>query len=673
MQARRWVSIGIAVVALGWLAPSALAEGAGSGARAYQADRVAAGESHSCAIAADGSTWCWGADISGQLGDDAISADKALPVRVALPAGRTALAIVAGGSSTCARLDDGTAWCWGDNGDGELGNGSASGEALLPVQVLLPVGRTARWLTLGSRQACAILDDGTAWCWGDDTDGALGDDATIADRAIPTRVALPPGRSALAIASGGDHTCAILDDRSAWCWGEDNGGQLGDDVALAGQPVPVPVALPTGRSAVAITAGGDHTCAILDDASAWCWGEDNTGQLGDDATLLRQPLPVPVALPPARTAVAIGASDAHTCAILDTAGLRCWGSDGNGQLGDDATTATKPTPVAIPVPGAPQTVAVEVAGEHTCATLRDGSLLCWGSDQFERLGNGSAGDQADASAAPLALPTGTMVGLVADVSVALEGVPATLALGAGGQVTVRVANAGPDGATGTAVALSQSLLALGTGAASLGVLNGTTWDVGALPVGSSEVLLLPFTAAGPGTATLVAELAAAVERDSDSTPANGAESEDDRASASVVVPAPPPPPPPPPAPAPPPAPPALPTLTLTKLSLARTTFRIAGVALRNRKTTVKAGTSIKLTLSLAATITVKVGKLTKTGSYTSQGQFTLKGKAGAATYGWDGRLSKKALPPASYRLTVTATASGKTTPLQRVTFKIVAP
>src|SRR5262245_24709388 len=127
------------------------------------------------------------------------------------------------------------------------------------------------------------------------------------------------------IDAGHDHSCAVLADGSAACWGSDFLGQLGNGPAITdSQPTASPVALPSGRRDVAIGAGGLHTCAILDDGSAACWGYDAEGQLGNGASLTDvQPAPSPVALPPGRTALAISAGNLHTCAILDDGSAAC--------------------------------------------------------------------------------------------------------------------------------------------------------------------------------------------------------------------------------------------------------------------------------------------------------------------------------------------------------------
>ncbi|MEZ5101640.1 MAG: hypothetical protein R3C15_17935 [Thermoleophilia bacterium] len=298
---------------------------------------ISAGSGHRCAILDDGSAVCWGQDEQGQLGDDAALAYQPTPVPVALPPGRTATQISAGGSFTCAVLDDGSVVCWG------RANVMTSEYAPTPAPVPLPAGRRAVAVSTSGEQHCLILDDGSPACWGITVTGS---DFFFAP--APTVVPLPAGRTAVAISSGGGASCVVLDDGSAACWGIDAFGQLGNDSALVNSPTPVPVALPAGRTVTAISAGDRHGCAVLDDGSATCWGSDGQGRLGDGANSdAPKPIPVPVALPAGRRAVAITAGDAHSCAILDDQTALCWGNDRNGQLGNDPTIADRHLPVLV--------------------------------------------------------------------------------------------------------------------------------------------------------------------------------------------------------------------------------------------------------------------------------------------------------------------------------------
>ncbi len=260
--------------------------------------------------------------------------------------------ITAGKYHSCARLADGSVRCWGYGGGGALGYGNTNtiGDGETPASVgAVNVGfrRTVQAISAGSFHTCAVLDDGTVRCWGFGGEGRLGYGNTNSIGASQTPGSLPPvdlaGHKALAISAGGAQTCALLDDHTVRCWGFGTDGRLGygnrnrvGDGA-PGSPTPA-TAGPVDLGARAISAGGNHTCAVLDDGSVRCWGLGLYGQLGYGNTSnvgdTQTPASTgPVALGPGRTAVAISAGELHTCALLDDGNVRCWGDGANGRLG----------------------------------------------------------------------------------------------------------------------------------------------------------------------------------------------------------------------------------------------------------------------------------------------------------------------------------------------------
>ena len=324
------------------------------------AKAVATGDYHTCALLDDGSVRCWGFGANGRLGyantnnvadKPTTTPDKAGPVD--LGAGRTATAITVGAAHACAILDDGTVRCWGFGGSAQLGYANIKnvGDDETPGSVgpvFLGVGRTARAISAGARHTCALLDDGNVRCWGEGAGGRLGYGNTtdIGDDETPGSVGpvdLGPGRKATAISAGDYHTCALLDDGSVRCWGNGYNGELGyvstNNVGDNETPGSVgPVNLGPGRTALAISAGGTDTCALLDDGNVRCWGLGSRGRLGygntDDIGDNETPGSVgPVNLGPGRRAVAVTAGQSHTCARLDDGGVRCWGLGANGRLG----------------------------------------------------------------------------------------------------------------------------------------------------------------------------------------------------------------------------------------------------------------------------------------------------------------------------------------------------
>ena len=453
------------------------------------AGRIAAGAYHSCAVFA-AALRCWGYGGDGALGygsaasiGDDETPGAAGPVQ--LGAARTVRAVAAGRFHTCALLDDATVRCWGFGGDGRLGLGNTAsvGVSQTPGSVGpvdLGAGRTATAISAGSAHTCALLDDGSVRCWGAGFDGRLGygDADSIGDDetpAAPGPVRLGVGRTAAAISAGGAHTCALLDDGSVRCWGYGANGRLGygnqtnlGDTATTTPDRAGPVDL--GGTAVAISAGTDHTCAVLDDGSVRCWGAGFDGRLGygDTANVGDGESPGsvgPVDLGTGRTARAISAGGEHTCAVLDDASVRCWGAGVFGQLGyaSAASVGDIQSPaVAGPVDLGPGRGATAiVAGDlHTCALLDDTGVRCWGAGATGRLGYCSertiGDDETPGTVGPVALAAGGP-GCVADMPSAQTGIPGvTTAAGGGGASLSPGPDPTPDGRLAAALRMEEA-------------------------------------------------------------------------------------------------------------------------------------------------------------------------------------------------------------------------
>ena len=280
------------------------------------------------------------------------------------------LQLAAGDDHTCARKTDGTLWCWGSNTDGQLGDGNIGAKAS-PVQVGA-LGTLVAEVAAGVGHTCARKTDGTLWCWGQNFQGQLGD-GDIVDKASPVQVSAL-GTLVAEIAAGRLHTCARKTDGTLWCWGSNIDGQLGDGTA-GNKPSPVQVGA-LGTLVAEVAAGVGHTCARKTDGTLWCWGLNFQGQLGDGTTGDKSS---PVQVGALGTLVAeIAAGNLHTCARKTDGTLWCWGNNDHGQLGD-GTSKSKSSPVQV---GALGTLVAEVAagGNHTCARKTDGTLWCWGTD-----------------------------------------------------------------------------------------------------------------------------------------------------------------------------------------------------------------------------------------------------------------------------------------------------
>lgn len=263
---------------------------------------IAAGEQHTCAVKTDGTVWCWGLADSGQLGDGTLGDANAVrlhPVQVIQGAGMLTgvKAVAAGWFTTCALKTDGTVWCWGYDGFAQLGDGTiGTGRyqtRLTPVQVILGSGKMTGVIAIatGGEHTCALRSGGTVWCWGDDFTGALGDGTRGNANHIrlqPVQVVQGSGKmtGVASIATRDISTCAVKTAGGVWCWGSDSYGQLGDGTRgntqhLRLKPVQVVYGTGTLTSIGVITLGTRHTCAVKTTGTMWCWGWDVSGQLGD--------------------------------------------------------------------------------------------------------------------------------------------------------------------------------------------------------------------------------------------------------------------------------------------------------------------------------------------------------------------------------------------------------
>lgn len=392
------------------------------------ADRITAGDKHTCAIGSEpgddtGLVYCWGNNVGGQLGvgDTANRGDQAGEMANELPltdVGQRARSISAGTAHTCAVLADHSVKCWGWNTSGQLGLGDTAIRGDQPGEmgtnlpaVSLGTGRTARMVTAGVEHSCALLDNGTVKCWGDNSLGqlGLGDTADRGDQpgemgdALPV-VDLGTGRTAITISAAASHTCAVLDTHAVKCWGSAEVGQLGtgdtnhrgDQLGEMGDALPV-VDLGSGIVPRAISTGRFHTCVQVDDTGVKCWGLNTNGQLGTGDTVTRgdEPGEMGDALPRVETTTVIvgltSMGSANCVAGGATDDVMCWGANAKGQLArGDVEPSLSPS-------FASTGFAVAVAGglEHLCVVRTNATIRCVGANDSGQLGIGSTNNVGD--------------------------------------------------------------------------------------------------------------------------------------------------------------------------------------------------------------------------------------------------------------------------------------
>lgn len=298
------------------------------------------------------------------------------------------LRIAAGGAHACIVQGDGDLWCWGNGVAGQLGDGRSTTSAS-PVPVMSNVKRVAA----GNEHTCAITTDGRLWCWGNNLFGQLGAEDFV-DRNTPFQV--PGITGAVDVAAGVAHTCVSLGEGGVQCWGNGSSGQLGVSNPPTDPPYRVQVqGLGSTTTATRVSAAGLSSCAYTPgEADLRCWGSNGTGQLGIGATPTRAMTAVDV---PAGTVTAVAVGNRHACSLRPNGTARCWGSNAYGQVGDGASS----------LPAANVNSPTDVTGGHSYDTISAGGTMvcavsaassrhvdCWGRNNLGQLGNGGSGDSS---------------------------------------------------------------------------------------------------------------------------------------------------------------------------------------------------------------------------------------------------------------------------------------
>jgi hypothetical protein len=354
-----------------------------------------------------------------------------VPVRRPVTAGATDTSVIgaaldtvaAGAGHTCVSVLFSYVWCWGDNGDGQLGDGTTTASAE-PVPV---AGRLRNKLVLGvaagRAHTCAMVLEEDAfgtYCWGANDDGQLGDGSTD-DQTRPEEVAA----DVIGLSTGADHTCVIGVDLLVSCWGRNDQGQLGVDTSAASSSSPQEI--PGLTDVVDVAAGADSTCAADADGKAYCWG----GLTGSD-------VPAPV---PGTDVSQVTVGRAHACGLVGSAltggSVRCWGADDRGQLGNGMGTVDSADPVRVA--GNRRYVSVSASGDSTCAVTTTGQGYCWGANDDGQLGTGDTEQHLTPVAVDQSRVTNSQV--VRELYGARQSMIVNLAAGAGRSCAVSVEQA----------------------------------------------------------------------------------------------------------------------------------------------------------------------------------------------------------------------------------------
>jgi len=334
---------------------------------------ISAGGKHTCALTDAGDVICWGSNYIDQFSNGTTSSNT-WPVYVS-GLESTAVAVSAGQRHTCALLDTGRVQCWGWNSGGVLGDGTSTNSSL-PVTIL-GLNDDIVAISAGDRHNCVLTDSGAVRCWGQNYQGQLGDGTTNNSKSPVDVIGLESGVTE--VVAGKDHTCALTEEGSVKCWGHNGWGQLGNNsVTNSSRPTDV---VGLDDSIISISSKRDFTCALTETQAVKCWGDNYRGYLGDGTTVNRiMPVDV-IGLDSGVTAISAGR--AHICAIIEEGVVKCWGSNGSGELGNGSNSSSS---IPIAVSGLDGVISVSAGGGHTCALLASGYVQCWGWNSSGQLG-----------------------------------------------------------------------------------------------------------------------------------------------------------------------------------------------------------------------------------------------------------------------------------------------
>jgi alpha-tubulin suppressor-like RCC1 family protein len=358
---------------------------------------IAAGEYHTCAIAYEGEAYCWGENDNGALGDGTTSDTDADGPQFVI-GGHEWASISAGHDVSCGITTSGDAYCWGENDDGELGDGTTDDSDESGPQLVIG-GYEWTMVSVGDEHVCGVTTSGAAYCWGYNDDGQLGN-GTYGDTLEDGPSLVAGGINWASISAGVGHTCGLSTSGVAYCWGADSedgdpAGQLGNGSVGIGSSN-VPNAVVGGLSFTALDAGDFHTCGVTVGGDGYCWGEGSSGQVGNGDSDFENQTPMLVAGELEWSY--IDAGDDHTCGVTTSGAAYCWGNNGDGELGDgDPDNDSANTPQEV-IGGYTFNQVITngfEGGNHSCGIAMNYIAYCWGNNGDGQLGDGTTDTSDD--------------------------------------------------------------------------------------------------------------------------------------------------------------------------------------------------------------------------------------------------------------------------------------
>ncbi|MGM7684313.1 RCC1 domain-containing protein [Cytobacillus sp. Hm23] len=367
----------------------------GAGDKLSDIKQISLGYSHSVALASDGTVFTWGDNGNGQLGDGS-KTDQDSPTAITFPGDVTIKQVVTGMSHTIALASDGTVFTWGNNQDGQLGDGNSGWgtNQLSPVAITFPRGVTIKQVAAGGSHTIALASDGTVFTWGDNRQGELGDGNSGwgTNQLSPTTITFPRGATIEQIAARSGQSMALASDGTVFTWGMiSKGNWVGSDT----QASPTAIPFPGGATIEQIEAGASHKIAIASDGTVFTWGSNDDGELGDGTMGTIEASPIPIPIPGGATIEQVAGGVCCTMALASDGTVFTWGLNLYGELGAGNIETNLVSPTVMPIPEGVLIEQVAAGNSYTAVLTSDGTVLAWGRNYYGQLGNGDKGtDQA---------------------------------------------------------------------------------------------------------------------------------------------------------------------------------------------------------------------------------------------------------------------------------------
>ncbi|MEZ4704928.1 MAG: hypothetical protein R3A11_07055 [Bdellovibrionota bacterium] len=343
-------------------------------------EKISAGSSHFCVVDGNNGGHCRGSNALGQLGNSSVDSRSEDFVAVeGFPTGVGIRVLASGSSQSCAIGTDSYVYCWGSNSNGQLGDGTNTNrDTAVRVQGVFTT-KKAIAISAGTSHSCGVTQDHLVFCWGRNNDGQLGDDSTT-DRNLPVQVTgTLSGSPIVGVSLGGTTSCAYSSTGQTYCWGNNDTGQLGDGTYLDRDQAISVLGIPGSVQTKSLSSGLSHNCALGSDQKAYCWGGNAYGQLGDGTSTEQVMAQVVQSGDLAsRSIKSVELGNYTSCALTQEGVAYCWGNNQSGAVGD-GTFLNRVVPTKVAVPGGVTTSSINVESDMACAQSSRGKNYCWGN------------------------------------------------------------------------------------------------------------------------------------------------------------------------------------------------------------------------------------------------------------------------------------------------------